>query len=294
VSRDSSFLKILLIFLFLFISVHFCVTDIYVFFLLLPLLTFVLLPFFMSFQPSFFLKKQKKHSVGDTRSMRTQQPIEDAESTEMKATLTNSEQQAVDAEQASNTFQSKDPACEALAAEFERIKQLIESDTTWHHDPNLRSIEQNGLKEELALHHVDLVKCGKKTEGSLSNELSHIHHMQQQLKSDMNNGASFLELGFVDASHQLEGSYRPIVETESNDAIVSSPAQLERDREEDLDDDIRASLHSLPETTTTQGNYNHLNVHIDTTSKGDAPLQKPNKEDEKTDEAVLDLLKANV
>jgi hypothetical protein len=226
--------------------------------------------------------------------MRTQQPIEDAESTEMKATLTNSEQQAVDAEQASNTFQSKDPACEALAAEFERIKQLIESDTTWHHDPNLRSIEQNGLKEELALHHVDLVKCGKKTEGSLSNELSHIHHMQQQLKSDMNNGASFLELGFVDASHQLEGSYRPIVETESNDAIVSSPAQLERDREEDLDDDIRASLHSLPETTTTQGNYNHLNVHIDTTSKGDAPLQKPNKEDEKTDEAVLDLLKANV
>ena len=54
--------------------------------------------------------------------------------------------------------------------------------------------------------------------------------------------------------------------------------ELERDFEEDLDDDIRASLHSLPETTTTQGNYNHLNVHIDTTSKGDAPLQKPNKE----------------
>jgi hypothetical protein len=233
--------------------------------------------------------------------MRTEQPIDDAESTEMKATLTNSEQQAVDAEQASNTFESKDPACDALAAEFERIKQLIKSDTTWHHDPNLRSIEQNGLKEELALHHADLVKCGKKREGSLANELSHIHQMQQQLKSDMNqqqpnnnnnNGASFLELGFVDASHQLEGSYRPSF-PESNDAIVSSPAQLERDFEEDLDDDIRASPHSLPETTT-QGNLNHLNVHIDTTSEGDAPLQKPNKEDETTDEAVLDLLKANV
>ena len=236
--------------------------------------------------------------------MRAQQPIGDAESTEMKAKLTNTEQEAADAERASNTFQSNDLACETLVAEFERIKQLIKSDTTWKQDPNLHNIEQKGLKEDLALHHADLVKCGKKAQGSLAEELSHIHQMQKQLKSDMNqqqqqhnnnNGASFLELGFIDASHRLEGTYRPTFteSNEANKAIVSSSAQLERDREEDLDDDIRASPHSLPETTT-QSNYNHLNVHIDTTSKGDAPLQKPNKEDEKTDEAVLDLLRANI
>jgi hypothetical protein len=160
------------------------------------------------------------------------------------------------------------------------------------------------LKEELALHHADLVKCGKKKQGSLAEELSHIHQMQKQIKRDTiqqqkqhnnNNGASFLELGFIDASHQLEGTYRPTFteSNEANEAIVSSPAQLERDREEDLDDDIRASPHSSLQETTTLSNYNHPNVHIDTTIKGDAPLQTPKKEDEKTDEAVLDLLRAN-
>jgi len=229
--------------------------------------------------------------VGDTRTMRAEQPIEDAESTEMKARLTNNEQQAADAEQASQLFQRDDPACDELAATFEHIKQLIKSDMTWQQDPNLRSIEQNGLKEDLALRHADLVKCRKTAQGSLAEELSHIHQMQQQVKSDMKQ-----QQQEGNGNNLLGNNIKKEILTsfiEFNDEIVSSPAQLERDREEDLDDDIRASPHFVRETNT-QSDYNHLNVHIDTTSEGDVPLQKPNEEDEATDGAVLDLLRANV
>ena len=128
---------------------------------------------------------------------------------------------------------------------------------------------------------------------SLSRSLLRLHGENKQQQQG-ENGENFLELGYIDASFQREGTNH--ANTIEYDApIVSSSAQLERDRDADLNDDIRAVPHSETGTeTNTQSDYNHVDVHIDTTDEGEVPLQNPSKEDEEINEGVLDQLRANI